>query len=202
MDNIDMGEIEAALTDYADEVEFACFAPLNTPDECKEKRAKLLALIREKLAAASVQKPTNPVTISSSDAEHEAKVEAWRKEALEVSADDRDGEIIPKPEDVGTPHEWFCLRRDEIDEALRLMRARPAATLTGKLLDNMVRTVEADKAFESAAGKLLRVLMKAAPHFQSYEECDSDYCKTAHDHPIRQEIDEAIEEANRAGIRP
>lgn len=84
---------------------------------------------------APVQEPTNPVTVSSScecslrtrlvgdgcdkcnpvqaDAEHEAKVEAWRYQATECRLARESGELS------------YEVTGEEIDEALRLMRARP-----------------------------------------------------------------------------
>ena len=63
------------------------------------------------------------------DSEREAAIEAWRGVAMQDSmdeADDYDG-FTPTKEDVGTPDELFALRREEIDEAVRLMRSAPPA---------------------------------------------------------------------------
>lgn len=86
----DMREIEAALDILIEKAE-GCW-----PDVWEPMRAKLLALIRQKL----------PQT----DAEHERAVEAWR---LEATSYVREG--------------LYVLHDKDIDEALRLMRARPVA---------------------------------------------------------------------------
>ena len=101
----DMREIEAALSRFVTDA-------IYMDTQWLTQRDSLLALIRSKLpqADAAVQKPTNPVTVSSSDAEHERAVEAWRSVVLTWTDDG----------------ERYCISRGQLADALRLMRARPA----------------------------------------------------------------------------
>lgn len=114
----DMREIEAALEQFATDV--MSLGPY--PDH-----GKLLALIRQKLPQADDEWLQAPLTERekastelagkvvvpwTDDAEHERAVEAWRKRATT-------GHL------VGNSF-YHVVGKDEIDEALRLMRARPA----------------------------------------------------------------------------
>lgn len=63
------------------------------------------------------------------DSQREAAIEAWRDMAMQDSMD-ADGNYVgftPCAEGVGTPDELFALRREEIDEAVSLMRSAPPA---------------------------------------------------------------------------
>lgn len=106
MTNDDMREIEAVIEDFEDfHRELWSARTMAVADEgdvrrCREARDKLLDLFREKLAAARRQ---------PSDAEHEAKVEAWRLEATDIA------------NHCGIARDLVLRMRDD---ALRLMRAR------------------------------------------------------------------------------
>lgn len=118
-----------------------------TSDRCfpRKGRAKLLALIRSKLPQP--------------DAEHERAVEAWRRRAMAMT----------------NKHRMFLLEKLEIDEALRLMRARPATCKDGLQVE--------------AAGELLRAAKEAWPWVYGHPR-QSD------------ELWQAIAKAERAGIKP
>lgn len=89
-------------------------------------RARLLVL-RNALAAAPA--PSSSGAPAPADSQREAAIEAWRDMAMQDSMD-ADGNYVgftPCAEGVGTPDELFALRREEIDEAVSLMRSAPPA---------------------------------------------------------------------------
>ena len=152
----DMREIEAALDELQDAAQDAVRSGCSTSQS--EARTKLLALIRAKLPPA--------------DAEHEAKVEAWH----------RDATAFP---DHDEPHEFCHVQRCVIEDGVRLMLARPAAT-------------ERD----TAAGELLRVAKeKIRREADNADKSADTYAGFAVAAGLHRAAD-IIEAAERAGVTP
>lgn len=160
----DMREIEAALEDFEDfHRELWSARAIAVADEgdtkrCREARDRLLALIRAKLDARSV----------ATDAEHEAKVQAWRLEATDIA------------NHCGIARELVLRMRDD---ALRLMRARPAT--------------------DTAAGELLRAAKDVLHNFHvDMEQEHRSGFYGPQDVDAMHAMGEAVEAAERAEISP
>lgn len=127
-----------------------------------DQRVKVLALIRSKLPQP--------------DAEHERAVEAWRRRAMAMA----------------NKHRMFLLEKLEIDEALRLMRARPQPA--PHFADRVkIRSAIDECRKDEAAGELLRAA-KALLDESDIIQCDNP--------SVVPRFLDAIAKAERAGIKP
>lgn len=107
--------------------------------------------------------------LPAADAEHEAKVEAWLDRAHFVNGN-------------------YLVSGADIDEALRLMRARPAATVEPHSFTGTDRTYADLVAREKAAGELLRAAKAVIGQLSEKQDYD--------------DMRAAIEAFERAGVKP
>ena len=161
----DMREIEAALDTYLCE---------------GMEKPQLLALIRAKMGNAAQNAATcaqGEAEVAQNDAEHEAKVEAWRETITACRLDGLRTE---------TGFSVYGMPYVVIDDALRLMRARPAAT-------------ERD----TAAGELLRAAKDVLHNF--HVDMELEHRRGFYgpqDVDAMHAMSDAIEAAERAGVTP
>ena len=195
--DVDMREIEAALTEYG----ALCFLRAG-PAKTKPAADKLLALIRAKLGNAAQNAATcaqGGGEVAQNDAEHEAKVEAWEAEATRISIH------------CGVAMQLVQRMRDD---GASLMRARPAAITWPSPTPAVDYAYEKAVAKEKAAGELLRAAKNMAEAVSAVvpdeplDELSPVFeMETKRHHwervvDCRDRLEKAIEAFERAGVTP